>query len=552
MYSELKKDDASLQKKSSDRHRESRSHVDQDSDLLSGETTEGFTSSPSRALPPSGQGQLVMQCKGLSENPEPTRISGQLIQRRVNNTGLPDNLKNGIENLSGYSMDDVKVHYNSSKPAQLRAYAYTQGTAIHVAPGQEQHLPHEASHMVQQKQGWVPVKTQFKNMHSNNDAGLEQEADMMGSKALAPRIVKEPSTGGTATIEDNRPSSVYQRKLRETMNSSVASMPRPIKSKAPKGSSRFRQIAMDMGKKHGVDTSGLVVTQNSSFPARLNAEATIQGSNIHFAPGMDTDYNIKHEVAHAIDNKLNGTPAGNKNVSGHMVDTTREHVVEQMASGSLAKNQNKGKIERRQQSRNTIPRGTLQCKKKERGKVDKVMLLAQLHTLEDHIRKLQFDRRQRQERQASKSDAAVYYNYTWESLMGLAIHPEVIDALKVYFTGQDKSYYNPYTDVYGRVSKFLDIFLGKDKLEQAREKGGVKGWKKEDDPYGLRFRTKGLEPSEDDKYTSEYFSLERKAVAQAETLAEKALAEKELKNWTEVEQAKKEAKERFKNESYKQ
>jgi len=55
--------------------------------------------------------------------------STNMIQRK-NNTGLPDNLKSGIENLSGYSMDDVKVHYNSSKPAQLQAHAYAQGTDI--------------------------------------------------------------------------------------------------------------------------------------------------------------------------------------------------------------------------------------------------------------------------------------------------------------------------------------------------------------------------------------------------------------------------------------
>ena len=37
---------------------------------------------------------------------------------RPNNTGMPDNLKSGIESLSGFSMDDVRVHYNSSKPAK--------------------------------------------------------------------------------------------------------------------------------------------------------------------------------------------------------------------------------------------------------------------------------------------------------------------------------------------------------------------------------------------------------------------------------------------------
>ncbi|NNM83272.1 MAG: DUF4157 domain-containing protein [Burkholderiales bacterium] len=66
------------------------------------------------------------------------------LQTKPNETGLPDNLKSGIKSLSGMSMDSVRVHYNSSKPAQLNALAYAQGTDIHVAPGQEQHLPHEA------------------------------------------------------------------------------------------------------------------------------------------------------------------------------------------------------------------------------------------------------------------------------------------------------------------------------------------------------------------------------------------------------------------------
>ena len=64
-------------------------------------------------------------------------------------TGLPDALKSGVEQLSGLSMDDVRVHYNSSRPRQLEAFAYAQGTNIHVAPGQERHLPHEAWHVVQ-------------------------------------------------------------------------------------------------------------------------------------------------------------------------------------------------------------------------------------------------------------------------------------------------------------------------------------------------------------------------------------------------------------------
>lgn len=107
------------------------------------------------------------------------------LQKKSNKTGLPDNLKNGIENLSGHAMDDVKVHYNSAKPAQLNAHAYAQGSQIHLASGQEKHLPHEAWHVVQQKQGRVKPTKQLKgNVGINDDKSLENEADVMGVKAL--------------------------------------------------------------------------------------------------------------------------------------------------------------------------------------------------------------------------------------------------------------------------------------------------------------------------------------------------------------------------------
>ncbi len=106
---------------------------------------------------------------------------------RPNNTGMPDNLKAGIESLSGFSMDDVRVHYNSSKPATVQALAYTQGTDIHVAPGQEKHLPHEAWHVAQQMAGRVSPTTNINGMPVNDNAALEHEADVMGEKAVTQR-----------------------------------------------------------------------------------------------------------------------------------------------------------------------------------------------------------------------------------------------------------------------------------------------------------------------------------------------------------------------------
>ena len=101
-----------------------------------------------------------------------------------NQTGMPDGLKTGIESLSGMDMSSVRVHSNSDKPAQLNALAYAQGNDIHLAPGQEKHLPHEAWHVVQQRQGRVQPTTQMQGVGINDDHALESEADAMGAHAL--------------------------------------------------------------------------------------------------------------------------------------------------------------------------------------------------------------------------------------------------------------------------------------------------------------------------------------------------------------------------------
>jgi hypothetical protein len=129
----------------------------------------------------------------------------------ANKTGMPDQLKAGIESMSGMDLSDVKVHRNSGKAADLQAHAYAQGNDIHVAPGQEQHLPHEAWHVVQQRQGRVKPTMQLQGVAVNDDVSLEHEADVMGAKALQrasdPTLVPPRSAVG----EPRRP--VTQRRL---------------------------------------------------------------------------------------------------------------------------------------------------------------------------------------------------------------------------------------------------------------------------------------------------------------------------------------------------
>jgi Novel toxin 11/Domain of unknown function (DUF4157) len=144
------------------------------------------------ALAPPDYGIGFVDHASASDGPiqrRPTEAAGgpvASVAPRPSHTGLPDRLKAGIESLSGMAMDDVRVHHNSSEPAGLQALAYTQGTQIHVAPGQDRHLPHEAWHVVQQAQGRVqPTMPLEHGVAVNDDEVLEQEADVMGQRASA-------------------------------------------------------------------------------------------------------------------------------------------------------------------------------------------------------------------------------------------------------------------------------------------------------------------------------------------------------------------------------
>ncbi|QRK06072.1 DUF4157 domain-containing protein [Archangium violaceum] len=145
------------------------------------ETAERFGHHLER-IPVSSQSRIQNPLQKRALAPQPVQRLAEMAP--PNRTGLPDSLKAGIEAMSGVSLDRVKVHYNSSKPAQLNAYAYAQDQDIHVAPGQEQHLPHEAWHIIQQAQGRVRATMQMQDgLAVNDEHGLEREAEVMGARA---------------------------------------------------------------------------------------------------------------------------------------------------------------------------------------------------------------------------------------------------------------------------------------------------------------------------------------------------------------------------------
>jgi hypothetical protein len=120
---------------------------------------------------------------------------------------LPERLQAVMEAMSGLSLAEVVVHRNCAEPARMGAAAFTKGSRINLAPGEERHLAHEAWHVVQQKQGRVAPIMQMKGGASvNDDPVLEREADAMGAIALqavsAPLSSRFSITAGVASRDD--------------------------------------------------------------------------------------------------------------------------------------------------------------------------------------------------------------------------------------------------------------------------------------------------------------------------------------------------------------
>lgn len=235
-------------------------------------------------------------------------------KRKDKNNGLPDNLKHGIESLSGYSMDDVNVHYNSSKPGLINAHAFAQGTDIHLASGQEKHLPHEAWHVVQQKQGRVKPTLQMKgNVTLNNDEKLEEEADEMGAKAISTiqlkgnKFQKSPSNSNFHSIQrisfnsnSNNTAEVIQRAM-----ISIGDVNRKTKLRErPKNDSPTRSDNIEVNKNVlKVDNPDKVIPDESGSKHNWLEVEVIAGEQIGYAGFL---HHEKYRPAFKVDEKRLG------------------------------------------------------------------------------------------------------------------------------------------------------------------------------------------------------------------------------------------------------
>ncbi len=115
---------------------------------------------------------------------ELTKNEERIVRKNLpqNRTGIPVRLKERFERGSGFSLEDVRVHYRSDEPAKLGALAYTQGSHVYLGTGQERFLSHELGHVIQQKRGNVPPRGSINGAGINDDPRLEREADKMAEE----------------------------------------------------------------------------------------------------------------------------------------------------------------------------------------------------------------------------------------------------------------------------------------------------------------------------------------------------------------------------------
>lgn len=137
------------------------------------------------------QGKFVAQRDEDEDDLLQGKFDAPLQRQTENKTGIPDDVKQRMEDSFNTDFSGVRVHPDSSAAPEVGALAYTQGTDIHFAPGQfkpetsagQQLLGHELAHVVQQAEGRVQPTTEIGGMPVNDNPGLEHEADLLGAKA---------------------------------------------------------------------------------------------------------------------------------------------------------------------------------------------------------------------------------------------------------------------------------------------------------------------------------------------------------------------------------
>lgn len=167
---------------------------EEDDELLQGKFTTQMQGEDEEELL---QGKFVSQ---LHADAEPISAPGG-EPAHDDKTGLPDDVRQGMEEAIGGNFSSVQFVTESKKAEEVGALAFTQGKNVEFAPGQFKPdttaglelIGHELTHVDQQDKGTVEPTMEIGEMLVNDDKSKETEADDKGKAAA--RLVEQKRNG---------------------------------------------------------------------------------------------------------------------------------------------------------------------------------------------------------------------------------------------------------------------------------------------------------------------------------------------------------------------
>jgi hypothetical protein len=251
--------------------------------------------------------------------------------------GLPAPLVGGIQALSGLDLSDVRVVRRSEMPHSLGALACASDRRIDLAAGEERHLPHEAWHVVQQRQGRVARTSYVGRTPINDDPALEREADLMGARAARTERF-------TPVARRRRHTRTSPTQLKSTIATAPveANAPTPVRSL----SNVFKPYFTAAGRAELYTFEGLGLIDPSTYAGKWNraGTATAKIDPTSRADGSDRDNTVIGPYGHfgAMERAIFGRQRlGNTYDGGHLVEHTLMEAKDADVHGNIAPQENR-------------------------------------------------------------------------------------------------------------------------------------------------------------------------------------------------------------------
>ena len=139
------------------------------------------------------------------EGKQPPQFKLDASSKGAENT--QQSVQSEVGSAFGADFSDVNIHENSGKASDVGALAFTQGNDVHFAPGQFQPeskagkelIGHEFAHVQQQRQGNVAPTKEVNGVGVNDNADLENKADIAGAQfAQSGKVASLGAAAGAA------------------------------------------------------------------------------------------------------------------------------------------------------------------------------------------------------------------------------------------------------------------------------------------------------------------------------------------------------------------